>query len=90
MKNINLEQFSSEKEYYEYLKNVCLNIKMNNQLSIGQAAIKMFYPLFRNYKIELEGVENIPTDTNVLFVLNHSTSHDIFTAYEFLSMLNRR
>ena len=90
MKNINLEQFSSEKEYYEYLKNVCLNIKMNNQLSIGQDAIKMFYPLFRNYKIELEGVENIPTDTNVLFVLNHSTSHDIFTAYEFLSMLNRR
>ena len=46
MKNISLEQFSSEKEYYEYLKNVCLTIKMNNQLSIGQAAIKMFYPLF--------------------------------------------
>lgn len=89
MEKFNVEEFSSKKEYYEYLRNICLNIK-NNQLKIGQDAIKAFYPLFRNYKIELEGVENIPNDTNALFVLNHSTSHDIFTAYEFLSMLNRK
>lgn len=89
MEKFNVEEFSSKKEYYEYLRNICLNIK-NNQLKIGQDAIKVFYPLFRNYKIELEGEENIPSDTNVLFVLNHSTSHDIFTAYEFLSMLNRK
>lgn len=89
MVRLTIENFSSCKEYYEYLRKMCLN-NMKNNYSFGQDAIKTFYPLLRNYKIELEGTENIPNDTNVLFVLNHSTSHDIFTAYEVLSMLNRR
>lgn len=89
MGRLTIENFSSCKEYYEYLRKMCLN-NMKNNYSFGQDAIKTFYPLLRNYKIELEGTENIPNDTNVLFVLNHSTSHDIFTAYEVLSMLNRR
>lgn len=89
MGRLTIENFSSCKEYYEYLRKICLN-NMKNNYSFGQDAIKTFYPLLRNYKIELEGTENIPNDTNVLFVLNHSTSHDIFTAYEVLSMLNRR
>ena len=74
---------------YEYLRKLCLKIK-NNQLKIGQNVIKTVYPFLRNYKIEIEGEENIPRDSNVIFVVNHSTSHDIFTAYEFLSLLKRR
>ena len=89
MTNVNAEQFSTQKEYYEYLRKLCLKIK-NNQLKIGQNVIKTVYPFLRNYKIEIEGEENIPRDSNVIFVVNHSTSHDIFTAYEFLSLLKRR
>lgn len=80
---------SERKEYYNKLRNYCLSVK-DNQLKIGQELIYKFYPLLRNYKLEIEGIENIPKDSNVLFVVNHSNSHDIFTAYEVLSMLNRK
>lgn len=62
----------------------------NNQLNFGQDLIKIIYPLLRKYKIEIQGIENIPKDSNVLFVANHSNSHDIFTAYEVFSFLNRK
>ena len=54
MTNVNAEQFSTQKEYYEYLRKLCLKIK-NNQLKIGQNVIKTVYPFLRNYKIEIEG-----------------------------------
>ena len=79
---------SERKEYYNKLKDKCLSLK-NKQLQLGQKIIKNVYPFLRDYKIELEGVENIPTDTNVLFLANHSNSHDIFTAYEVLASLQR-
>ena len=91
LSNNELDNLSSleRKEYYENLRNYCLLMK-DNQLQIGQGLIKRFYPLLRNYKLEIEGYENIPSDSNALFVVNHSNSHDIFTAYEVLSMLNRK
>lgn len=78
-----------KKQYYEDLRSKCILLK-NSQLSFGQDLIKRVYPLIRNYKIEIQGEENIPKDSNVLFVANHSNSHDIFTAYEVFSMLQRR
>lgn len=80
---------SEKKEYYELLKSKCLLLK-SSQLDIGQDLIKFFYPSIRNYKLIYEGYENIPKDSNVLFVVNHSNSHDIFTAYEMFSQLNRK
>lgn len=80
---------SEKKEYFENLKNQCLELK-SKQPHIGQGLIKSVYPVLRNYKIEIQGEENVPNDSNVLFVANHSTSHDIFTAYEMFSFLNRR
>ena len=77
------------KEYYENLRKECLLYK-NRQLAIGQGIIEKVYPLIRNYKIEIEGEENVPKDTNVLFVTNHSNSHDAFTAYELFSLLGRK
>ena len=79
---------SEKKEYFESLKKQCLEIK-SNQLKIGQSLIKSIYPIMRKYEIEFQGEENIPRDSNVLFVANHSNSHDIFTAYEMFSFLNR-
>lgn len=85
LSNLNL---SEKKEYFEMLKKQCLAIK-SNQLSIGQGLISNIYPILRSYKLEIQGEENIPSDSNVLFVANHSNSHDIFTAYEMFSMLER-
>lgn len=78
-----------KKQYYEDLRSKCILLK-NSQVGFGQDLIKRVYPLIRNYKIEIQGEENIPKDSNVLFVANHSNSHDIFTAYEVFSMLQRR
>lgn len=72
-----------------YLKKLSMCVK-HNQLCIGQDIIKIAYPFVRKYKIELQGIENVPKDSKVIFLCNHSNSHDIFTAYEMFSMLNRR
>ena len=84
----NRDSISNKKDYYKRLREFCITLR-DNQFNFGQDLIKNIYPLIRNYKIELEGLENIPKDTNVLFVANHSNSHDIFTAYEMFSMLER-
>lgn len=91
LQNINVKNLlpSQKKEYYEKLKEQCLLIK-DNQFCFGQDAIKIVYPFLRKYKLEMEGEENIPKDSNALFLVNHSNSHDIFTAYEVLSCLQRR
>lgn len=78
-----------QKKYYEELRRQSLLLK-NEQVHIGQDIIKKVYPFIRKYKIEIQGEENIPKDSNVLFVANHSNSHDVFTAYEILSLLQRR
>lgn len=92
MKNINnIDDLSKYEKinYYKKLRDECMLIR-DKQPKFGQQVIKNVYPLLRKYELELEGHENIPKDTNALFIVNHSNSHDIFTAYEFLSLLNRR
>ena len=87
--NINNLSVSEQKEYYENLRKKCLSV-VDKQAKFGQDVIKKVYPLLRNYRIEIQGDENIPKDSNVIFVANHSNSHDIFTAYEMFSALGRR
>jgi len=88
-KEIDKLSISEKKEYYENLKKKCLLLK-DKQKDFGQKLIYKVYPNFRNYSIEIQGEENIIKDSCALFVINHSNSHDIFTAYEFLTMLNRK
>lgn len=89
--NISVENSSllEQKEYYEKLREQCFLIR-DNQFRFGQDVIKNVYPFLRQYKLEIQGEENIPKDSNALFLVNHSNSHDIFTAYEVLSCLQRR
>lgn len=91
LSNKDLERMnvSERKEYYRKLKSECA-LLANDQNSIGQDIIKRVYPFLRKYKIEIENEENLPEDSNIIFLFNHSNSHDIFTAYEILSKLNRR
>ena len=85
----NMLSHSNSKEYFYELKKQCLSIN-SHQFSFGQDLIKVLYPFIRNYEIEIQGEENIPKGEQVLFVANHSNSHDIFTAYELFSILQRR
>lgn len=91
LSNREIEKMSinDQKQYYEKLRRECLLLK-DNQLQVGQELIHQVYPLLRSYKLEIEGEENIPKDSKAIFVVNHSNSHDIFTAYEVLSILQRR
>ena len=89
--NANIQNLSllEQKKYYEKLREQCLFIR-DNQFRFGQDIIKNVYPFLRQYKLEIQGEENVPNDSNALFLVNHSNSHDIFTAYEVLSCLQRR
>jgi len=58
---------SQKKEYYEKLREQCLLIR-NNQFRFGQNVIKNVYPFLRQYKLEIEGEENVPKDSNALFL----------------------
>lgn len=90
LSNSELESLSlsNRKKYYEDLRKYCLSIK-NRQIQGGQDIIEKVYPFLRKYKIEIQGEENIPKDSNAIFLVNHSNAHDIFTAYEMLSKLDR-
>ena len=91
LSNIELEKLSpiERKAYYMKLREKCLDLS-NHQLKFGQDIIKKVYPLVRKYEYEFEGTKNIPNDSNALFLVNHSNSHDIFTAYEVLSAFQRQ
>lgn len=92
MSLLDVDQLSiSEKEdYYEGIrKNLMLNARDNSSLSCGQKVVPKIYSTFRGFPVEYEGIENIPTDTPVLFVCNHSNSKDGFTASEMMAMLQR-
>ena len=45
--------------------------------------------MLRNYKLEIKGTEKIPSDSNVVFVCNHSNSHDFFTLSETFRKIGR-
>ena len=91
LSNADIEKLSVSQriDYYKELRQQCCFIK-SNQLQIGQSVIKYIYPTLRQYQLKIEGEESIPSDSNVIFLVNHSNSHDIFTAYELLSYLGRR
>ena len=79
-------------EREKYLENLRIQLsilKKDKYIINGQKIIENIYPFLRNYEIEIYGEENLLGLENAIFLFNHSNSHDIFTAYEFLSMLKR-
>lgn len=76
-----------KKKYYTHLKNECINRgKRNNGCS---KLITLIAPLLRNFQIEIRGEENIPKDTECIFVGNHSNSHDFFVINETFSRIKK-
>lgn len=83
---INKLSTSAKKYYYEVLREYCLSLKSNPNVSIGQRAISKIAPIQRNFDYEVIGTENLPKD-GAIIVCNHSNSHDFFTALETFNNL---
>lgn len=77
-------------DYYQQLRSYCETLSRNKQkrMSYGQQAISKFYnPKFYDNNVEILGMDNIPSSIPVLFICNHSNSHDIFSMYSILEKL---
>ena len=83
---INKLSTSAKKYYYEILREYCLSLKSNPNISTGQKLISKIAPIQRNFDYEVIGAENLPKDGAVI-VCNHSNSHDFFTALESFNNL---
>ncbi len=74
-------------KYYNSLRRLSLaseNFK-NKRSSAGRKLVTSLNPLMKDYEFEPIGIDNIPKNTPVLFVSNHSNSHNILDAVEFCS-----
>lgn len=88
-KEVEILSAKEREEYYETIRNVCLRQKMPN--GVFPVIVHIFsrlLPLFRNFEIDIRGKENIPIDDSVIFVCNHSNSHDGLVMNEILSELD--
>lgn len=85
------ENMSSEekREYYESLRSKLTKTGESANPTIGSKILAKINPLYRNYKTEIYGEENIPKNDSSLFVINHSNSHDAFTTVEVFDRLNK-
>lgn len=88
-----LENLSPEKRQ-SYLN--CLRIECKERQVTEQTkpfivkALGKVASIIRPYDLVLEGEENIPADTEVIFLCNHSNSHDMFTVVELFSSLKKK
>lgn len=92
LSNRELEKMSTEERllYFNRLKEYCTNLTdKNSSISLGQQLISKIYPTLRNYDIDIIGENNIPKNNSSVFICNHSNSHDIFSAYEVFSELDK-
>lgn len=87
--NKELENLSIKEkiEYFNMLKNYCIDNKVSNRNYIVDSFVAKISPYLRSYDYEFIGKENIPKDGKGLFVCNHSNSHDFFTAHDVFDKL---
>lgn len=91
MSNRDYESLMPE-EKKQYLENIRQKLQQqgyHTNTNIGHELITTIYPFLRGYQFEIIGEENIPEDDSVIFMCNHSNSHDYFTAHEVFSMVGR-
>ena len=69
-------------EYLDRLRRELLTNAPINTKSITQNVLRFILPIIRNYDLCVEGAENIPRNSNCIFAMNHSNSHDFPTMQE--------
>ncbi len=93
LSNRELESLTTEEKirYFEELKDyVKRRGHKKSMKNPFQDALTRIDPIIRNYDYDLRGLSNIPYFGPVLFVSNHSNSHDVFTFQDVAKMLGRR
>lgn len=88
-----LENKSSEKKesYFDCLRTECKERRVAEQtLPFIVKTLGKIASLIRPYDLVIEGEENIPSDTEVIFLCNHSNSHDFFTVDELFYKLKKQ
>ncbi len=87
-----IEALTSEekKVYFEKLRELCKARHVHRTTNSAIVClIGRLAPFFRKYEIEILGAENIPDDT-VVFLCNHSNTHDFLTIREVFCKLNKK
>ena len=87
-----LENLSTSEriQYFNDIHKICEKRRVDRQrVSLIKRGLARLTPLFRKYPLEIEGTENIPADENVIFLCNHSNSHDAFTLLEVFVKLHK-
>ena len=79
---------SKKKAYYDTLREECYRRKI--KLTGCSWLMAKISPLLRCFPIEVRDEENIPEDTAVVFVGNHSNSHDLFVIKETFFRLKKK
>lgn len=91
LKELNSLSFEARKNYLDNIHSICKRRHVRKTTSSGIIkALGVLTPALRKYSIEIVGDENIPNDENVIFLCNHSNSHDLFTVFEVFPRLKRR
>lgn len=76
-------------EYFRNLHAVCQNRQTKRQTNKAMLAlIAKVCPLLRGFDLVIEGTENLPNE-DVIFVCNHSNTHDFFIVRETMHKLNK-
>lgn len=82
---------SKRQVYFECLRDECEGMCV--QKPIWPFVVKIIgriASIIRPYDLVIEGEENIPSDTEVIFLCNHSNSHDFFTVDELFCKLKKQ
>lgn len=91
LSNKEIEQLGIQEreEYYKELKDSLKNeMRPKKRKSFIFCVTNMVLPHVRKYGLSIKGAENIPTNQNCLFVINHSNAHDLPTLQEVMNRLN--
>ena len=87
IKEVETWSISEKNDYFVSLRAECLE---RNKKSNGcNRLVTLIAPLLRNFPIEIRGERNIPQNTEVVFVGNHSNSHDFFVIKETFKRIKR-
>ncbi len=88
-----IEQLSSDEriQYYQHVKDYCIaEIPLKSFSTIKRKLAYIISKFMRKYELEIRGTENVPVDDSVIYVCNHSNSHDFFTLTETFVKTNKK
>lgn len=88
-----IEQLSSDEriQYYQHVKDYCIaQIPLKSFSTIKRKLAYIISKFMRKYELEIRGTENVPVDDSVIYVCNHSNSHDFFTLTETFVKTNKK